>query len=73
MFHSSSKSLQRADMSLRSYVALFNGIKSSCWHLWDELDTIKKDGLKLTTGILKTYASQNKRNRKTKNTFDYEG
>ena len=29
--------------------------------------------MKLTTSIQKTYASQNKRNRKTKKTFDYEG
>ena len=72
-FHSSSKSLQRADMSLGSCVALYNGIKSFCQHLWDEFDTIEKDGLKLTTGIQKTYVSPNKRNRKTKKTFDYEG
>ena len=60
-------------MSLGSCVALYNVIKSFCQHLRDELDTIEKDGLKLTTGIQKTYASQNKRNRKTKKTFDYEG
>ena len=41
--------------------------------LRDEFNTIEKDGLKLTTCIQKTYASQNKRNRKTKKTFDYEG
>ena len=29
--------------------------------------------MKLTTGIQKTYASQNKRSRKTKKTLDYEG
>ena len=29
-----------------------------------------KDDLKLTTGLQKTYGSQNKRNRKTKKTFD---
>ena len=69
-FHSTSKSLQRADMSLGSCVALYNGIKSFCQHLRDEFDTIQKDGLKLTTGIQKTYASQNKRNRKTKKTFE---
>ena len=34
---------------------------------------IEKDVLKLTTGVQKTYASQNKRNRKTKKTFDFEG
>ena len=39
----------------------------------DEFDTIEKDGLKLTTGIQKTYASQNKSNQKTMKTFDYEG
>ena len=60
-------------MSLGSCVALYNGIESLCQHLWDEFDTIEKDGLKLTTGIQKTYVSQNKRNRKTKKTFDYEG
>ena len=56
------KSLQSADMSLGSCVALYNGIESFCQHLRDEFDTIEKDGLKLTTGIEKTYASQNKRN-----------
>ena len=60
-------------MTLGSCVALYNGIESLCQHLWDEFDTIEKDGLKLTTGIQKTYVSQNKRNRKTKKTFDYEG
>ena len=63
----------RADMSLRSCVALYNGIESFCQHLRNEFDTIEKDGLKLTTGIQKTYVSPNKRNRKTKKTFDYEG
>ena len=33
----------------------------------------EKDGLKLTTGMQKTYVSSNKHNRKTKKTFDYEG
>ena len=60
-------------MSLMSYVAVYNGIESFCQHLRDELDTIEKDSLKLTTGIRKTYASQNKQNRKTNKTFDYEG
>ena len=60
-------------MSLGSCVALYNGIESFCQPLRDEFDTIEKDGLKLTTCIQKTYASQNKRNRKTKNTFAYEG
>ena len=60
-------------MSLGSCVALYNGIESFCQHLREEFDTIEKDGLKLTTFIQKTYASQNKRNRKTKKTFDYEG
>ena len=72
-FHSSSKSLQRADMSLGNCVALYNGIQSLCQYLQDEFDTIKMDGLKLTIGIQKTYVSLNKRNRKTKKTFDYEG
>ena len=72
-FHSSSKSLQRADMSLGSCVALYNGIENFCQHLRDEFDAIEKDGLKLTTGIQKTYVSPNKQNRKTKKTFDYEG
>ena len=60
-------------MSLGSCVALYNGIESFCQHIRDEFDTIEKDGLKLTTGIQKTYVSPNKRNRKTKKTFDYEG
>ena len=64
--HSTSKSLPRPDMSLRSCVALYNGIQSLCQHLRDEFDTIEKDGLKLTTGIQKTYASQNKRYQKTR-------
>ena len=72
-FHSTSKCLQRSDMSLGSCVALYNGIESFCQHLRDKFDTIKKDGLKLTTGIQKTYASPNKRNRKTKRTFGYKG
>ena len=72
-FHSSSKSIQRADMSLGSCVALYNGIESFCQHLWDDFDTIEKDGMKLTTGIQKAYVSPNKRNRKIKKTFDYEG
>ena len=72
-FHSTSKSIQRADMSLGNCVAVYNGIKSFSQHLRDEFYTIQKDGLKLTTCIQKTYASQNKRNRKTKKTFDYEG
>ena len=46
---------------------------SFCQHLWDEFDTIEKDGLKLTPGIQKTYVSPNKRNQKMKKTFDYEG
>ena len=72
-FHSTSNSLQRADMTLGSCAALYNGIESFCQHLRDEFDTTEKDGLKLTTSIQKTYASQNKRNRKTKKTFDCEG
>ena len=64
--HSSSKSLQRADMTLGSCVALYNGIESFCQHLRDEYVTTEKDGLKLTTGMQKTYVSPNKRNRKTK-------
>ena len=72
-FHSTSESLQRADMTLRSCAALYNGIESFCQHLRDEFDKTEKDGLKLTTGMQKTYVSPNKRNRKTKKTFDYEG
>ena len=60
-------------MSLGSCATLYNGIESFCQHLRDEFDTIEKDVLKLTTFIQKTYASQNKRNQKTKKTFDYEG
>ena len=60
-------------MYLGSCVALYNGIESFCQHLQDEFDTIENDGLKLTTGIQKTYVSPNKRNRKTKKIFDYEG
>ena len=58
-FHSSSKSLQRADTSSGSCVALYNGIESFCQHLRDDFDTIEKDGLKLTTDIQKTYVSPN--------------
>ena len=72
-FHNTSKSLQRADMTLGSCAALYNGIESFCQHLRDEFVTTEKDGLKLTTGMQKTYVSQNKRNRKTKKTLDYEG
>ena len=72
-FHSSSKSLQRVDMTLGSCAALYNGIVSFRQHLRDEFDTTEKNGLKLTTGIQKTYVSPNKQNRKTKKTFDYEG
>ena len=72
-FHSSSKSLQRANMSLGSCAALYNGIESFCRHLRDEFDKIEKDSLKLATGIQKTYVSPNKRNRKTEKSFDYEG
>ena len=50
-FHSTSKSLQRADMTLESCAALYNGIESFCQHLRDEFDTTEKDGLKLTTGM----------------------
>ena len=56
-FHSLSKSLQRADISLGSCVALYNGIESFCQYLRYDFDTIEKDGLKLTTGIQKTYVS----------------
>ena len=72
-FHNTSKSLQRADMPFGSGVALYNGTESFCQHIRDEIDTIEKNGLKLSTRIQKTYASQNKRNRKMKKTFDYEG
>ena len=72
-FHSTSNSLQRADMTLESCATLYNGIESFCQHLRDEFDTTEKDGLKLTTSIQKTYASQNKRNRKTKKTFNCKG
>ena len=71
-FYSTSKILQRPDMSLVSCIALNNEIEIFCQHLRDDFDTFEKDGLKLTTGIQKTYASQNKHNRKTKKTFDYE-
>ena len=60
-------------MSSGSCIALYNGIESFCQHLRDKFNTIKKDDFKLTTGIQKTYVSLNKRNRKTKKTFDYEG
>ena len=60
-------------MFLGSCVALYNGIKSFCQHLRDEFDTIEKNGMKLATGIQKTFASQYKHNRKTKKTFDYKG
>ena len=59
-------------MFLGSCVALYSGMKGFCQHLWDKFDTIEKDGLKLTTGIQKTYVSQNKHNQKTKKSFDYE-
>ena len=60
-------------MTLESCAALYNGIESFCQHLRDEFVTTEKDGLKLTNGMQKTYVSPNKRNRKTKKTFDYEG
>ena len=60
-------------MTLGSCAALYNGIESFCQHLRDEFVTTEQDGLKLTTGMQKTYVSPNKRNRKTKKTFDYEG
>ena len=60
-------------MSLGSRAALYNRIESFCQHIRDEFDTIEKDGLKLTTGMQKAYVSPNKRNQKTKKTFDYEG
>ena len=59
-------------MSSGSCVTLCNGIESFCRHLRDELGTIERDGLKLTTSIQTIYASPNKRNRKTKKTFDNE-
>ena len=46
-FHSTSKSLQRADMSFGSCVALYNEIESFCQHLRNEFDTIEKNRLKL--------------------------
>ena len=46
---------------------------SFCQLLRDEFVTTEKDGLKLTTGMQKTYVFPNKRNRKTKKTFDCEG
>ena len=72
-FHSTTKSLQRADMSLGSCAALYNGIESFCQHIRDKFDTTEKDGLKLTIGMQKAYVFPNKRNPKTKKTFDYEG
>ena len=60
-------------MTLGSCASFYNGIESFCPHLRDEFVTIEKDGLKFTTGMQKTYVSQNKRNRKTKKTFDNEG
>ena len=60
-------------MTLGSCASLYNGIESFCQHLRDEFVTTEKDGLKLTTGMQKTYVSPNKRNRKTKKTFNYEG
>ena len=72
-FHSTSTSLQRADMTLGSCAALYNGIENFCQHLREEFLTTEKDGLKLTTDMQKTYVSPNKRNRKTKKTFNYEG
>ena len=53
-FHSTSKSLQRADMTLGSCAARYNGIESFCQHLRDEFVTTKKNGLKLTPGMQKT-------------------
>ena len=50
-FYSISKSLQRADITLGSCAALYNGIESFCQHLRDEFVTTEKDGLKLTTGM----------------------
>ena len=50
-FHSSSKTLQRADMFLGSCAALYNGIESFCQPLRDEFVTTEKDSLKLTTGM----------------------
>ena len=72
-FHSTSESLQLADMTLGSCTALYNGIESFCQHLRDEFVTTEKDDLKLTAGMQKTYVSPNKRNQKTIKTFDYEG
>ena len=72
-FHSISGSLQRANMTSGSCAALYNGIESFCQHLRDKFVTTEKDGLKLTTGMQKTYVSPNKCNRKTKKTFNYEG
>ena len=60
-------------MSLGSCAALYNGIESFCQHLRDEFDTTEKDGLKLTTGMQKTYVFPNNRNQKTKKNFNYEG
>ena len=60
-------------MTLGSCAALYNGIENFCQHLREEFLTTEKDGLKLTTDMQKTYVSPNKRNRKTKKTFNYEG
>ena len=52
---------------------LYNGLEGFCQHLRDKFDAIEEDALKLTTGTEKTYSSQNKRKRKAKKNFDYEG
>ena len=52
---------------------LYNGLEGFCQHLRDKFDAIEKDALKLATGTEKTYSSQNKRKRKAKKNFDYEG
>ena len=79
MAQNPSKVLQYKQKSAASY-HIFRKLHSTLqWNrdflpaFWDEFDTIEKDSLKLTAGIQKTYASQNKCNRKTKKTFDYEG
>ena len=41
-FHSTSKSLQRADMTLGICAALYNGIESFCLHLRDEFDKTER-------------------------------
>ena len=53
-------------MSLESCVALYNGIEIFYQNLRDEFDTIEKDGLKLTTGITKTYRLQTNATEKQK-------